>query len=189
MLTLALTDPGVASKAFFQGSTGYNIVSFVVSSVGTVLGIVALWIALVQLRKIRRATEAAAKAATDTADKILQVVLVMDLSKLSSLSNEATILLQESKLDAAQVRIRDLKLGVITARTLPRATVLALPEVWTGLVTQLGSMERSLRSGTEEIDPDVIADRCLKKLEIVVEQLHELAARAAAEARKVANAS
>lgn len=80
----------------------------IVSVAGTILSLVGVIIAIVQIRKTRLAAEAAARSATSTQRAISQNVMLTDVATCTTSLEEVKVLLRSSRFESALLRVTDL---------------------------------------------------------------------------------
>ena len=89
---------------FFSGSISYHVAVGVLTLIGILLAVTAVWVAVVQLGRTLRAAEAASAAASTTSDQFNKISALVDTAKLCSLANEVLVLLREGNLEGAGLR-------------------------------------------------------------------------------------
>lgn len=176
----------VPPEGFFAGGVWFNFASLMLTALGSLLGAVALLIALWQLGRTRRAAEAAQSAAEDAgrsakqaAERTAQVVTLVDLTKLCSTSSEIVHLIRSSSNETAVNRAHQLRRDLVRARESAKSHKVADGMDWQGLVTQAASLHKALEKLVSEEEPHVTAvSRCRNAASDLDEELHTVAAHA-----------
>lgn len=110
----SLTD--ALAVPFWSGSELYNIINLVFSIVGCVVGIWALWLAVVQIGKTREAAEAAREAANATRRQFVHLTNVVSMQRLCGVTREVIVALRNNDKVTAAIRLEDLQSGLSHAR-------------------------------------------------------------------------
>lgn len=172
----------LANQPFFGGdSWRYDFWIFLLAIVGLVIAGVALWVAVVQIRKTRKAAEAAELAAKAATAEVSKVRAVVDLSQLCQLAEQIITLLRERNLRAATIRALDLRANIAQVRYSPRGKRLLSNPKWQAMITEVSTIQEMLEDERHRTPRDDFPfKRCLTSMSKIFEQLNELAASAVA---------
>jgi hypothetical protein len=97
-------------------SDGIAVAGFSITTLGVVLGLVAVTIALVQLRRAVRSADAAMIAAREARDAVAATTELANLTSGVRLISEVEALLRSEQFDAASVRLNDLRELIVHTR-------------------------------------------------------------------------
>ena len=168
--------------AFFSGdSSWYNFWVFGFAVVGLMGALVALWVAIHQIRKTRQAAEAARDAAKDAKAEVAKITAVVDLSRLSQLASETIVHLRAENLRGATIRALDLRVGIAQVRQSRHGKRLLSKPKWQQMITDVSTIQEMLEEeGQGRWANEFPLQNCLKTISSVYQQLSELATSAVA---------
>jgi len=173
-------------QRYFAGGPWLNAINLAIGILGVLLGVVALWIALVQLKKIRSAAEAAQTAADDAKARILGITAIVGLVELCGLSRELLTFLQHQSVRAAIVRATDLRAAIARARESYRPLGILAPKEWQGIVANIEAVVDFLQNEqADRTDDGVDLKRCCALVSAVNSELNRAAARVSSRAGEV----
>ena len=90
----------------------YHILSLTLAAAGVGLGVVALWVAVVQVRKAVGAAEAAKDAALATRERMLEIGTLTGGWSMGEMAEAAVASLTSGELQSAARRVRDLRIAL-----------------------------------------------------------------------------
>ena len=164
---------------FEQPGLWFNVFSLVLTALGAGLGVWALWLAYVQLRRIARAADAAKAAAERALAEVRGIASVVDLERLSGLCREVTTLLRsDRRLDAVRP-LHDLRIGLARARSGRGGGDLFVPtDEWDATLAEVALIQRRLgRSLTVEL-ADLTVHKFADRIADLDQRLNELSPKA-----------
>ena len=130
---------------FEQPGLWFNLLSFVFTTAGATLGVWALWLAYVQLRKTQRAADAARAAAERAVTEVRTIATIVDVERLSGLCREVTALLRSDRRSDATRSLHDLRIGLAKARSTRGGVRLFAPAGdWDAIIAEVAGMQRRL---------------------------------------------
>lgn len=136
--------------SFFDGGYSFNLTTFVVNLIGLAIAILALWIAIVQLRKIRVAAVAARKAAEESRFRLMHVTAHADLIEMSRLAEEIHTHLMTNNVSAASIRTGDLRRSIAYGRKAYQEIEGIKAKEWQGLLTDVADVHVALIGSQSE---------------------------------------
>lgn len=180
-------DPTATQQAaaFFDGGKLFNAVVFWLTFSGVALGIVALGIVIVQLRKIRKATNASRDASVSTRNRMAGIAATVDFRQLGELAKEALLYLDTESVDRAAIRISDLRCGIAQGRRTPGMKGLMTQDRWQDMITDIAFIQAAL---DQKDAADGTIDQCKERLQVRYDEICGLAARAEARQGETRNA-
>ena len=147
---------------FFSGSISYHVAVGVLTLIGILLAVTAVWVAVVQLGRTLRAAEAASAAASTTSDQF---------NKISALV--------EGNLEGAGLRAFDLRAALAQIRGTPRGATLTSARKWQDIVTEVSMVHELLCSrSSSAAGSEVPIDRLINAISKVSDFLNTLSSRA-----------
>jgi hypothetical protein len=167
--------------AYFSGGVAYNATVFLVSAVGVLLAIWALYIAFGQLRRITIAAVAAKEAADSSRARVLAVTGLMSLTELCAFARDVQASIRLGSYEAAALRASDLRSGVRRGHGSRLGSDGDDDPRWGQLVSRIVSLHEALdRSARRESTP-LDHERLTKLVNKVVDTLNDILAEMASE--------
>jgi hypothetical protein len=125
--------------------------------IGTILSLIGVIVAIVQIRKTRNAADSAHQASIDAKLLISRDVLLVDVTACTTSIEEVKTLIRHRRLEAALLRVTDLTAALIRLSHLPPKAQRPSSRDLKPVLTQLAILRELLESvnhdATEEFNP------------------------------------
>ena len=167
-------------RTFFEHpGLWFNLLSFAFTTLGVLLGIWALWIALVQLRKTLTAAQAARSAAEAARSDVSRIVTVVDLQRLSAVCLEIVTLLESGRGETVSRPLHQLRTGLVQLHATDRGLLLGAQVGSVELISEIEAIQQRFDTAMPR-SPDARAIRqCMTLVKAVDAKLHQMVPAAA----------
>lgn len=153
----------------FRDQTVINFITVL----GTYLSIFGLIVAYIQISSVKKIAKLTEEKVQETRDKIILILSVSDISKAIKVAEEAQFLLNNSKYDAALLRLKDLKSVIIQASMIPSLNTSNLTpdyhELKSNLVDDITNLSDFANGHKKKINFSVINSDLEKLSSILIE--------------------
>jgi len=146
----------------------------VIGVVGSLLSLLGVIIALVQIRKTLAAARAAAVAAKDTQLAIARSVLLTDVSACVRSVEEVKVLVRVEKHEAALMRVTDLSTMLIQLQSLHAQQAANERVDFTKMLSQLAVMRESLEQRVNNQEAEINPVKVNTQLSNISDQLNRM---------------
>lgn len=143
-----------------------------VSAAGSVLSLIGVVIAIIQIRKVRTSSDAAKNAALHTSVALQLNMSMIDISGCINLIEEIKTLVRSGRYEAALLRVSDLMGKMIQIKSFPTTPNMASMEGMQSMLAQLGVLRDLLERKIHKASTQISQSQVNKTLSGIADDLN-----------------